>query len=134
MPHTINALPKLLTAFALAGWATGCDTEDDIDDRDRIAEDEELELADEELDVEESEEDEPGSAQARPDTLIDDDAATEAKGGGGSCTVSDSNGPLEGGTITVTGCEPPLVCVPYACGGYSCWGTCQSGGGIITPK
>lgn len=44
------------------------------------------------------------------------------------CTIIDSNGPLPGGTRTVTGCEDDEFCLAFACGGYSCVGTCRTPG------
>jgi hypothetical protein len=41
------------------------------------------------------------------------------------CSISDSNGPLPGGTSSATGCAPDEYCHCNAQAGYSCSGFCR---------
>lgn len=120
MPRSFATLPHALT-LALACVAPACITEDELDDRDRLAED--IALDDDDLDDDDLDDDDDAPA-AELGLASTDDAAE-----GGQCHQTDSNGPLPGGTITVTGCNEGETCVLYACGGYSCVGTCHAGGG-----
>lgn len=45
-----------------------------------------------------------------------------------SCTVTDSNGPLEGGERITHGCRKGEICVCEAQSGYSCSGWCRDDG------
>ena len=45
--------------------------------------------------------------------------------GGADCTITDSNGPLEGGTFTDS-CPEGQQCVCDRSGGYACAGTCRA--------
>jgi hypothetical protein len=44
---------------------------------------------------------------------------------GQKCTVTDSNGPLEGGELVTQGCSAGQSCVCTTQAGYSCSGTCR---------
>ena len=111
---------------ALAG-AGACTTEDDLERLESL-EVEDLEqdidaLVDE--DVEDRAEDEVPAAEG-PDALTEPDDPAEVPGD--VCTITDSNGPLDGGVTAIEGCDEGELCLPIACAGYSCFGYCQGGG------
>src|SRR5688500_1369979 len=123
MPHR-SALTSYVLTLALV--APACVTDDDLDARDRLAEN--LDLDDDELDDVEIDDADSPAAERELAAERPEDAVV-----GATCHRFDSNGPLPGGTITVSGCDAGETCSLYACGGYSCVGTCQAGGGW-TPK
>ncbi len=120
----------VLVAVALVVASLGaCTVEEDLDDLDR------LEIEDEDLDIDalsDRDDDDDYEREA-----LHDDADIDALGvvddpmesPGDPCTITDSNGPLPGGTMTTIGCEEGEVCFPIACAGYSCFGFCSAGGG-----
>lgn len=93
----------------------------------QIESEELLDYVDEVVAVQEDARDERVDAP-RPDALVDPEGPQQAPGD--PCSIVDSNGPLPGGTITVNGCDEGEFCFAFACGGYSCFGTCTSGGGF----
>jgi len=123
MQHPFAPTLSHVLVVALACMVPACDADDDVDVRDRLAE--ELELDDEALD------DVDVHAAAADLELVAETPHDAVEGA--QCHRFDSNGPLPGGTITVTGCDAGETCQLYACGGYSCVGTCHAGGGW-TPK
>lgn len=123
MQHPFARPLRHVLGLTLVCCALACATEDDRDDRDRLAED--LDLDDDALD-------DVDVAAAAADLDLVSQTPHDASEGA-QCHRFDSNGPLPGGTITVTGCDAGESCGLYACGGYSCVGTCHAGGGW-TPK
>ncbi len=121
----------VLVGVALVVASLGaCTVQEDVDDLDRLA----LEDDDEDLDAlsdrdeRDPEDQEVVEADEDLDALVDPDEPLEDPGD--PCSISDSNGPLPGGTMTTTGCDEGEVCFPVACAGYSCFGFCQAGGGF----
>ena len=67
---------------------------------------------------------EPGSEGVKP--IVKDPPEGERR----QCSVTDSNGPDEGGEKITSGCAEGEICVCEARAGYSCSGYCSAGSSV----